>query len=396
MMKSNQTTLNFENTEVAFRYKTDKEVKDTARLYGLMNKGWLIKLGGWMTIPAIKLGFPPVTRLVRNTIFKQFVGGTDLVSTEHTITKLEQNQVLTILDYGVEAKNSEKDFDQTLQENIKALQFASQKKAVPVVGNKVTGLARFSLLEKIHRGETLNDAEKAEYERVYHRMDKLCNEAAANHTGIFFDAEESWIQKPLDDLVTAMMEKYNREEVVVANTFQLYLKSRLPALKEAHRLALEKGYKLGAKLVRGAYMDKERNRAQSMGYEDPVHPNKKATDDAFNEAIRFCLEHPDEILLCNASHNQESCQLMADLIDSKKLDRNHPHLLFSQLFGMSDHLTFNLAKAGYNAAKYVPYGAVQDVIPYLLRRAQENAAVTGDMSREFQIIKKEVNRRKNG
>lgn len=392
-MQSSQPTLNFDNTEIAFRYKSDKEVRQTARLYGLMNKAWLIKAGSKIAIPAVRLGLPFAARLIKGTIFKQFVGGTNLKNCRHTIDKLDQYQVKTILDYGVEAKNNEKDFDRTLEENMKALRFAAQKSAIPVVGTKVTGLARFSLLEKIHKGESLTAAEREEYDRVWRRMDQLCAVAAAHHTGIFFDAEESWIQKPLDDLVTAMMEKYNKGKVVVANTYQLYLKSRLPALKEAFKIAQEKGYLLGAKLVRGAYMDKERERAAAMGYPDPIHQNKEETDRAYDEAIRFCLSNHDNILLCNASHNQSSCQLMARLIDEKGLPRDHPSFIFSQLYGMSDHLTFNLAASGYNASKYVPYGAVKEVIPYLLRRAQENASVTGDMSREYQIISKEVRRR---
>jgi proline dehydrogenase len=392
-MDTPRTKLDFSNTEVAFRYKTDKELKKTAWMYGLMNKAWLVNLGAKLAIPSIKMGIPFADTLVKNTIFEQFVGGTTLLDSLPTIEKLAGHNVQTILDYGVERKSKEEDLNKTMNENIRGLEFAGKNASVPVVGTKITGLARFDLLEKIHRGDTLTKEEEEEYQRVLKRMDSLCHVAAKNNVGIYFDAEESWIQKPLDELVDTMMERYNKEKIIVANTFQLYLKDRLGEMIKSHEKALEKGYKFGAKLVRGAYMDKERLRAQEKGYEDPIQPNKEASDKAYDDAIRYCLKHYETILLCNATHNQRSCELMAELIDQKGLPRDHPHFLFSQLYGMSDHLTFNLAEGGFNAAKYVPYGRVKDVIPYLLRRAQENSSVTGDMTREHEILKKEVERR---
>jgi proline dehydrogenase len=392
-MDTPRTKLDFSNTEVAFRYKTDKELKKTAWMYSLMNKAWLVNMGSKLAIPTIKMGFPFAETLVKNTIFEQFVGGTTLLNSLPAIERLAQYNVQTILDYGVERKSDEEDLNKTMTENIRGLEFAGKNASVPVVGTKITGLARFALLEKIHRGDSLTKEEEEEYQRVIKRMDSLCHVAAENNVGIYFDAEESWIQKPLDDLVDTMMERYNKEKIVVANTFQLYLKDRLGEMIKSHEKALEKGYKLGAKLVRGAYMEKERLQAQEMGYDDPIQPDKAASDKAYDDAIRYCLKHYETILLCNATHNQQSCELMAELIDQKGLPRNHPHFVFSQLYGMSDHLTFNLAEGGFNSAKYVPYGRVKDVIPYLLRRAQENSSVTGDMTREHEILKKEVDRR---
>ena len=336
---------------------------------------------------------PFVESIVKATIFEQFCGGATLLESQKVIDQLERHKTYTILDYGAEAKTREEDFNHTMKETIRAIEFAKRSDAVPVVSTKITGMARFGLLESLQEGVPLTRETRIEYKSVLKRLDAICHVAATNGVGVFFDAEESWIQDSIDHLVTVMMRRYNRDKVVVYNTFQLYRHDRLQFLFDSYNLAKRGGYMLGAKLVRGAYMEKERERAEEMGYTDPIQPNKAATDDAFNTAIRYCVDHYEEIASCNAAHNAESALLQAQLIVDKGIERRHPHLNFSQLYGMSDNLTFNLAEAGFNVAKYVPYGAVREVVPYLIRRAQENSSVTGDMTREYGLVLAEMKRR---
>lgn len=344
-------------------------------------------------LTALKLGLP-IKGIVRNTIFKQFVGGRDLSEAETTIHNLAKFNALTILDYGAEAKSTEEEFDQTKEEFLRAIQFADAHDSVPVITIKLTGLGHKKLLEKLDANEQLDKIEEIQVENMQRRLDEVCSVASQNRVGVFIDAEESWMQDAIDQLVDEMMAKYNTSRVVVYNTYQFYRHDRLEYLKASHKAALEGGYMIGAKIVRGAYMDKERARAEEHNYPSPIQVDKAATDHDYNAAIDYCLEHYETISLCNATHNAASCMHMVNEIERRGLLRNHIHLNFCQLYGMSDHLTFNLAKAGYNAAKYVPYGPVSDVMPYLIRRAQENSSVTGDMSRELSLIDQEVKRRK--
>lgn len=385
--------LNFSNTEIAFAHKTDAQLKKAEWLFGLMNKAWLVSLGAKLGLKAIQMRLPFVETIVKNTIFAQFCGGTTLLEAMPAIEQLAKFNTLAILDYGAEAKVTEDDFNQTMKETIRSIEFAKRNDNIPVVSAKISGIARFGLLENLQQGAPFTPATRQEYKVVLKRMDAICHVACTQGVGVFFDAEESWIQDSIDHLVTVMMRRYNREKVVVYNTFQLYRHDRLQFLFDSYEMAKRGGYKLGAKMVRGAYMEKERERAAEMGYPSPIQPNKAATDDAFNTAIRFCVDHYEEIGSCNASHNADSARLQAELIVEKEIPRNHPHLNFCQLYGMSDHLTFNLAKAGFNVAKYVVYGQVKEVVPYLIRRAQENSSVTGDMSRELALVTKEVKRR---
>jgi proline dehydrogenase len=385
--------LNFDNTEIAFAHLSDQELKKAAWLFGLMNKHWLVGIGSKLGIAAIKLHLPFVESLVKNTIYEQFCGGTTLLECKSTIDRLYQRDTFTILDYGAEGKTTEEDFNLTMNETIRAIDFAARNSAVPVVSTKITGMARNGLLEAMGKDKPLNEEEREEYQHVLKRLDSICHVARDRKVGVFFDAEESWFQDAIDYLVNSMMSRYNQESVVVYNTFQMYRTDRLKYLRESYEVAKRTGYKLGAKLVRGAYMEKERDRAEDQGYPSPILPDKAAVDAAFNEGIRFCVEHYEDIASCNASHNQESAMLQAQLIAGRNLPKDHPHLNFCQLYGMSDNLTFNLAEAGYNVAKYVPYGPVRDVVPYLIRRAQENTSVTGDMGREYQLVLKEMKRR---
>lgn len=387
-------TIDFANTEIAFAHLTDKELKKSAWLFSMMNKPWLVKYGSKLALWAVENGLPFAESIVKSTIFPQFVGGSTLLDSQPSIERLAKYNTLTILDYGAEAKETELDFNHTMNENIRALDFAARSvTTVPVVSSKITGLARFGLLERIQSAQSLTREELIEYRNVLKRIDAICYHASKKNVAVFFDAEESWIQDSIDHLVWLMMRRYNKKQVVVYNTFQLYRKDRLQFLIESFDRAREAGFKLGAKLVRGAYMEKETQRAAEMGYDNPINPDKHATDDMYNTALRFCLDHIDQMAVCNASHNAESAMLQVEIMEKKGIPHNHSNALCSQLYGMSDNLTFNLANAGFRVAKYLPYGQVKEVIPYLIRRAQENTSVTGDAGRELQLIQTEVKRR---
>jgi proline dehydrogenase len=389
-----QTTLDFSNTEIAFAHLSNDELKKSAWLFHMMNKSWLVKYGSKLGIWAVQWDLPFAERIIRNTIFEQFVGGATLLECQPNIDRLAEHNVLTILDYGAEAKETEKDFNLTMNENIRAIDFASRSGGkIPVVSTKITGLARFSLLEAIQHSTTLSREELHEYRNVLKRIDAICYQAANKGVAVFIDAEETWIQDTIDHLVWLMMKRYNKQQVVVYNTFQMYRKDRLQFLFDSYDRARESGFILGAKLVRGAYMEKEGQRAADRGYENPINPTKQATDDHYNTALRFCLDNHAHIALCNASHNADSILLQTEIMERKNIPHNHPHTLFSQLYGMSNNLTFNLARAGYLVGKYVPYGQVHEVAPYLIRRAQENSSVTGEVGRELGFIMHELQRR---
>jgi proline dehydrogenase len=385
--------INFSNTEIAFKNKSDQELKKAYQLFKMMNKSWFVNLGSKLGTLAVKWNLPFSKVIVKNTIFEQFCGGTTLLNSQPTIDKLAQYNVVSLLDYGAEGKTTEEAYNRTMNENIKALEFASTNPSIPVVTTKITGLARFELLEKISAGEPLSVEEEQEYSIVLKRIDAICASASQNNTSIFIDAEETWIQDAIDSITNLMMSRYNKEKVSVFNTFQMYRHDRLAFLKKSYEEANKKGYLLGAKLVRGAYMEKERARAAEMGYDSPINPTKQATDEQFNQGVRFCVDHYETIALCNVTHNLESSALLASLIQDKNLPKDHPHLNFCQLYGMSDNLTFNLAAEGFNVGKYVVYGQVEEVVPYLVRRAQENSSVTGDMSRELELYSEEIKRR---
>jgi proline dehydrogenase len=405
-MDNPQPVISFDNTEYAFAYKTNQELKKANFLFSSMGYGALVKLGTRFTPWAIRVGLP-IKGLIRNTIFKQFVGGETLEETARVANKLEEFGVQVILDYGVEGKEGEENFDHACEEFIRVINYAATQHNMPFMSIKVTGFARFALLEKLDAAatdksgyegqvhtEVLNEAEKAEWQRVVSRMHKIISAAAAKNIGVLVDAEETWIQDPVDALTMQMMELYNLEKVTVFNTIQLYRHDRLAFLKNSFDQASNKRFILGAKLVRGAYMEKERRRAEEMGYTSPIQPSKEASDRDYNAGVAFCIEHLDKISLIVASHNEYSSLRAAELLDQKGLPHNHPHIHFSQLYGMSDNITFNLAKAGLPVSKYLPFGPIDDVIPYLMRRAQENSSVSGQTGRELGLIRKELQRRK--
>jgi len=386
MPKNKTKKLDFSNTEIAFSYKSDKELRELKWLFKLMNSKWMVGLGSTFTPAMLKLKLPLVRPAIKRTIFKQFVGGESLKDTQGKIDLLQKFNTLTILDYGAESKTTEEELDHVMSENIKAIEFAASNSSVPVASTKLTGLAPNELLIKMQTDEQLTKAEEQQKSKLLERLDKICKRAHDLEVGIMIDAEESWMQITIDNLVDEMMEVYNKKQVIVYNTFQLYRNDKLDYLKASHEKAMSNNYLLGAKLVRGAYMDKEREYAQEHNLADVINEDKDATDKMYNDGLKFVVENYKSIASVCASHNQESNLFQATLIEEKNIEKNHPHLNFCQLLGMSDNITFNLAKAGYNVAKYLPYGPLNEVIPYLIRRAKENTSVTGDMSRELSFI----------
>lgn len=397
--------ISFDNTENAFEYKSTEALKKARFLFSSMSFQSLVKFGTWITPRILKIGMP-VNGLIRKTIFRQFVGGETLEETAQVAKILKQYGVQVILDYGVEGKEGESNFDHSTDEFIRVINYAATQPNMPFMSVKVTGIARFGLLEKLdaaadaHSGATgavhteiLSVEEQAEWERVGGRMEKIVQAAASKQIGVLIDAEESWVQDPVDALTMQMMEKYNKEKIVVYNTMQLYRHDRLQFLKDSFEHIASKKAILGAKLVRGAYMEKERKRAAEKNLTSPIQPDKAATDRDYNAAINFCVENIDKIALIVASHNEYSNLYATQQMEVRGMPLNHPHIHFSQLYGMSDNITFNLAKAGCPVSKYLPFGPIRDVIPYLMRRAQENSSVKGQTGRELGLIKKELQRR---
>ncbi|MBL7692393.1 MAG: proline dehydrogenase family protein [Flavipsychrobacter sp.] len=383
----------FNNTEIAFKYRSNSELSKAKMLFSLMSSPSLTSMGIKMTQMALSWRLP-VKGLIKSTLFSQFCGGETMEEAGKTADMLGKYGVGTILDYGVEGKESESDFDKAVPEFIKAIKYASSNKSIPFVSVKVTGFARFALLEKLHSGAALTEADKQERERVLGRLDTICGAAAGHNIMMLVDAEESWIQGPVDEMTDMMMEKYNKTRVVVYNTFQMYRHDRLAFLHQSYERAQAKGYLLGAKLVRGAYMEKERNRAAEMGYQSPIQPDKQSCDKDYDAAVLFCLERLSQLAVFIGTHNESSCLKAASYMESHAIPSNTDRVYFSQLFGMSDNISFNLANSGYHVAKYLPYGPVGDVVPYLMRRAQENTSVAGQTGRELSLINQEVARRK--
>ncbi len=382
----------FDDTAVAFAAKSDKELRKMYLLFAGMNNNFLVSAG----TAALKLGLKlnlPIKGLIRKTIFEHFCGGESIEDSEQTIKALAKYNIGTILDYSVEGEKAEAGFDKTAAEIIKTIEKAKDSATIPFSVFKVTGLASGAILAKAQKG-ILNAGEKGEYERIVERIDRICKKAHENKVRIFVDGEESWMQDAIDEIVYSMMRKYNGEAPIVYNTYQMYRKDMLAKLKTAFQYAATYNYYLGAKLVRGAYMEKERERAEEEGYEDPIQPSKAATDEDYNRALKFCLDNKQRVALCSGSHNEYSNYYLTVLMDKHGLQNNDDRVYFAQLYGMSDNISFNLAKAGYNVAKYVPYGPIEAVMPYLFRRAEENTSIAGQSSREFLLIKKELQRRK--
>jgi proline dehydrogenase len=392
--------ISFDNTQNAFAYKSTQALKRAKLLFGFMGYPTLVQMGTRLVPALLKAGLP-IKGIIKNTIFKQFVGGETLVETIPVAQMLAKHNVDVILDYGVEGKEGEESFDHATQVFIDVINHAATQKNIPFISIKVTGLASHELLQTLHEAPRLrsgihdNEMEQAAWDRVRERMYAICEAAAEKNIGVLVDAEESWIQDPIDRLTMEMMAEFNKQKAVVFNTIQLYRHDRLHFLRISHQIAEAQGFVLGLKLVRGAYMEKERAVALEKNKQSPIQISKEATDADYDEAVRFCMDHIHSTAVIIASHNEQSNLLGAKLLDEMMLPHNHPHVHFSQLYGMSDTITFNLAKEGFNVSKYLPFGPIQDVIPYLMRRAQENTSVSGQTGRELLQLKRELARRKS-
>lgn len=382
--------ISFDNTENAFKAKTNAELNRSYWLFKLIGNPLVVKLGASLGPMSLNLGFKG---LIKNTIFKQFVGGENIEDCTVTINQLGKYHIGAILDFSVEGKESETEFDHCLEETIGTIQKAKHDTNIPFCVFKVTGLARFELLRKVSANETLSENEKQEWQRVKDRVKKICASAAENNQPLFIDAEESWIQPAIDDLANENMAQYNKGRAIVYNTFQLYRHDRVAYLQKSIDDGKKGGYHVGAKLVRGAYMEKERERAAQLNYPSPIQPNKESTDKDYDRALKMCLENIDMIGLCAGTHNENSSMYLVRLMQEKNIPLNDKRIYFSQLLGMSDHISYNLSLNGYNVSKYVPYGPVKEVLPYLIRRAQENTSVKGQTGRELNLILKEKQRR---
>ena len=391
--------LSLNNTENAFAYKSNTDLNKAKWLFSVIQNPWIVSLGTRLTPILMKSGLP-INGIIRSTIFNQFVGGETLAESARVTKMLGSYGVQVILDYGVEAKEGDASFDAVTEQFIAAIEFAATQDNVPFVSVKLTGLSSMHLLERLNDAPRLrsgihdSESDDAAWNRLKERMYAICDVAATHGIGILIDAEETWIQDPIDRLAIELMGVYNKEKVIVYNTYQLYRSDRLSFLKISHKIAAEGNFILGAKLVRGAYMEKERARAEAMGYPSPIQIDKSATDADFDASVVFCLDHLDQIGLILASHNESSNLKCAQMMQDKGVANNHPHIHFSQLYGMSDHISFNMASEGYKVSKYLPFGPLHDVIPYLMRRAQENSSVNGQTNRELLLIRQEIARRK--
>lgn len=387
--------INFNNTEIAFKYKTDKSLRRAYRLFKIVRYPWLVSLGKKVVPIAFKFHLP-IIGLIKATIFKQFCGGETIDDCDETIAILHKHNVGTILDYSVEGKIEEDDFDATCDEIVATIKKSKNNPGIPFAVFKVTGISRHGLLEKLNDVENeLTNKERQEFADVFKRVDKICSTAHELGTPVFIDAEESWIQNTIDRLAESMITKYNKENTIVYNTIQLYRHDRLAYFKDQIEKGKREGYKFAGKLVRGAYMEKERDRAAEKGYQSPIQPDKISCDNDYNAALMFALDHIDNCAICCGTHNEESNMLLTELMKEKGIEKSDRRVNFAQLLGMSDHISYNLAHHGFFVAKYVPYGPVKEVMPYLLRRADENTSVAGQTGRELSLLSKEWERRKN-
>lgn len=386
--------ISFNNTEIAFKHKTNRDLKRAKFLFSVIASPTMVKVGKGVTNFSLSAGLP-IKGIIKATIFKQFCGGETIDECTETVGQMWKNKVGTILDYSVEGKTSDEDFEATTKEIIATIAKGKTTEAIPFAVFKVTGITRFGLLEAANEGvENLDAALTKEYEATVERIDRICKAGFDAGIPVFIDAEETWIQDTIDRITHEMMLKYNKEKAIVYNTVQMYRHDRLAFLKDAVAWAKTNGVQYGVKLVRGAYMEKERDRAQEKGYPSPIQPDKEACDKDYNAALDFLTDEFEHMALVAGSHNEYSSAYLADLMDKKGLPKENKRIFFAQLLGMSDHISYNLAHLGYNVAKYVPYGPIKEVMPYLLRRADENTSVKGQTGRELSLILQERKRRK--
>jgi proline dehydrogenase len=385
--------IDFQNTEVAFAIKSDADLKKAYVLFKTIGSPTVVKIGNTLLKMALKIHFP-IDWIVKPTIYNHFVGGVSIEDCKPVVRKMEPYGVGAILDYSVEGKEDPEDIQNAMEETLRAIKNAGEDSNVPFCVFKPTAFTTSAVLEKVSAGMELTPEEEQEAQNFRDRVHTLCKTAYESDVPLLIDAEDSWYQNFIDEVVNANMAEFNKEKAIIFNTFQMYRWDRLDFLKKSYQMAIDGGYYLGAKFVRGAYMEKERARAAEKGYKDPIQPNKEATDRDYNAALKFCIEHIDRVKIFNGTHNEYSTQYMIDLMEEHGIAKDDDRCWFSQLYGMSDNLSFNVAKAGYNVAKYLPYGPVKHVMPYLLRRAEENTSAQGQSGRELQLVLKEMKRRR--
>lgn len=385
--------INFSDTATAFRNMSNFQLRKSYVLFSTLAKPWIVQVGKVLSEFAFRTHLP-VKGLIKATVFNQFCGGETIKDCSDSIDELIAVGVGSILDYSVEGKETEKDFDRTKDTVCRTIEYAASKTGVPIAVFKPTGMGRFALLQKVSSGHELSQDEVAEWERVKSRFHEIAQTAHDCNIPVMVDAEESWIQQAVDNLVAELMMEFNKERVIVLNTMQMYRHDRLEFIQHSLQHALDNDYFLGAKIVRGAYMEKERKRAEEMGYPDPIQPDKASSDRDYDAAIRLLMENIDRVNFVCGTHNEASSQLLASLMTENGIDPGDRRIWFAQLYGMSDHISFNLAAAGYNVVKYLPFGPVRDVMPYLIRRAEENTSVRGQTGRELGLIKAELRRRR--
>jgi proline dehydrogenase len=383
----------FNNTKVAFSSMSDRELERAYFLFKMMQNRSLVKIGTSLTHFALALHLP-VEGLIRKTVFDHFCGGTTEEDCLPVVDKMYEKGVSSVLDYSVEGKEDEAHFDDAMEMTLKIIDFAKERKAIPFAVFKPTGFGRFALYEKIGEGQALTPDEAMEWGRVTGRFDRVCKKAYENNVEVLIDGEESWMQDAADDLVVEMMKKYNREKAIVFNTLQMYRHDRMDYLKKLHKQADTEGFHIGMKLVRGAYMEKEHKRAAEKGYPTPICASKEVTDQNYDASVVYMMEHLDKMAIFAGTHNEESSYKLMNLMQQKGIAKNDHRIWFGQLYGMSDNISYNLASKGYKVAKYLPFGPVRDVMPYLIRRAEENTSVAGQTSRELMLITTERARRK--
>ncbi len=383
----------FNDTEIAFKLKSDVELNRALFLFNMINRPTLVKIGTTLTKLSLKFRLP-VEGLIKSTIFNQFSAGESMEHCLPTIEKMYTKRLHSILDYSVEGKEQEEQFDAAMKKKISIIEFAGKRKELPFAVFKPTGIGRFAIWEKVTSKVTLTPEEEEEWQRVQQRVENICEAAYQNDISVLADGEETWMQGAADELMEKMMRKYNQEKTLIFNTLQCYRWDRLQYLQDLHERGRAHGFKIGAKIVRGAYMEKENERAKKMGYDSPICENKEATDVSFNGVLAYCLSHIEDISTFIGTHNEMSNYLALQVMEDKNIDIDDGRVWFSQLYGMSDHISYNLAKKGYNAAKLVPFGPVKEVVPYLIRRAQENTSVKGQTGRELSLLEEERKRRK--
>lgn len=386
--------MNFNNTEIAFAWESNKELKNAHMLYKMIGNNFLVKVGGVMAKSAVAIHFP-VAWAVKPTIYKLFVGGTTMESCNKIIDNFAKFNVKIILDYSVEGGKTDQQIEEALTETLRTIDNAAANENIPYAVFKPTAFGLPHILEKAGEGKKMSEEEKKEADKFRQRVRTLCQKAYEKNVPIMIDAEDYVYQRFVDEVVYQMMLEFNKERAIVYNTLQMYRKDRLQFLKDLYQKALNDNVFVGVKFVRGAYMERERRRAKEFGYESPIYPNKEGTDKAFNDALTFSVEHIDRISIFNATHNEQSCLHFIDLLEKHGIAKDDKRYFISQLYGMSDNITFNLGKEGYNVAKYTPYGPVKHVLPYLIRRAEENTSVAGQTPRQLQLLKTEIQRRKS-